>query len=217
MKRRRFLALIGAAAASGCAGSYFGNAVSALGELRERKQRYPRSRAEVDAIPYASLGVQLEGGLKTILVLAHYDADRLIWVSANRESLVTRHGRVVRTVGLSVDLMGVWAEGHDPLREPASDPAAPYRDRRDYQAGSEFEPGVSLASSLRFAGTEEIEILERRQVLDRWTETVEVPKWKWRRENRYWIARDDGYVWRSVQWLHRDLPPLVLETLKKPA
>jgi len=58
------------------------------------------TREQAAAIPYASLGYSLDGGNQDILVLATDSGGDLLWTSAAHVVIVTRDGRIVRTVGL---------------------------------------------------------------------------------------------------------------------
>ncbi len=79
------------------------------------------TRDQAAAIPYASLGYTLEGGNQTMLVLATDSNGELLWTSPSHVVMVTRDGRIVRTLGLPHDLSGLtiasWtAPPHRPPR-----------------------------------------------------------------------------------------------------
>ncbi len=48
-------------------------------------------------------------------------------------------------------------------------------------------------------------------------ETCRAREIDWRFENDYWVDRQYGLIWKSVQHFHPDMPPVVMELLKPPA
>ena len=53
------------------------------------------------AISYASIGYRVNGGPEQLLVLATDSGGEQLWTSAAHVVIVTRGGRIVRTVGLA--------------------------------------------------------------------------------------------------------------------
>ena len=57
-----------------------------------------------DKLPHASIAVRQKGRQRSLLILGRVSGDELHWVSADRGILITRHGRLIRTVGFTDDL-----------------------------------------------------------------------------------------------------------------
>lgn len=106
-------------AATGCAsdGSSRYGLVSEL-LASSSSDSYPRTRAEIDALPYAQLGVVLDEGRPGIAVLAEYLDGNHYWVGSDAFELLTApHGRVL---AMTANQFTVTAQivGADPLASP---------------------------------------------------------------------------------------------------
>lgn len=177
------------------------------------------SREQIAALPYASLGVQVGSSPKAVVVLAKYDGEDLQWVSSDRVVLVTRKGRLIRTVGLAQDLTGVQFQAGDVLSNwgvhPLAGAVARYARRIDVMPGDAFN--VLVECELAVGTPEEITILGRPRMTRRLREQMRVPLWDWTAENLFWVDPDSGYVWRSRQVYSPRVPPIAMEVLKRPA
>ena len=40
---------------------------------------------------------------------------------------------------------------------------------------------------------------------------------RWKSKDHYWISPEDGFVWKSIQNIAPNLPPILIEVTKKPA
>ena len=69
------------------------------------------TRDQAAAIPYASMGYRLDDGIRALLVLATDANGEQLWTSAAHVVIVTRDGRIVRTVGLAARCVGGDADG----------------------------------------------------------------------------------------------------------
>lgn len=181
---------------------------------------YPRTRDEVIALPYAQLGLARgEEGPRGILVLADVLGDELVWISGNRVHIVTLRGRVVRTTGLHSDFAGTSFRGEDLW--DLTDPARAALSATELERIVRIEPGqahpVRMSSLFALDGEERIEILGQAIDTVRYREEIDVPEWRWKAVNRWWLDPQTRMVWRSVQHLTPDQPPLLLEVLKRPA
>lgn len=180
---------------------------------------YPRSRDEVIALPYAQLGLARGDGPRGVLVLAEKLGDELIWVSGDRVQLVTLQGRIVRTTGLHSDFAGTTFRGEDlwNLSDSAQTPGSAGVLERIVRIEPGEAPPVRMSSRFAADGEERIEILGQAIDTIRFREEVDVPEWRWKAVNRWWLDKETRMAWRSVQHLTPDQPPLQLEMLKRPA
>ena len=71
---------------------------SSLGNGSAFEPDYP------DKLPYATIAVRQKGRPRSLLILGRVSGDELQWVSADRGMLITRHGRLIRTVGFTDNL-----------------------------------------------------------------------------------------------------------------
>lgn len=178
--------------------------------------RYGLSDEQIEALPYASLGVRVGRLAPAVLILASIDQDELRWASADRVVLVTRRGRLVKSVGLARDLLGTQWAAPDPLlgypQTLATSAEARVGRFVDLRPKDDF--GVAVESRYDTIGNETLTLLgrPRRTVLLR--ERISVRKWRWSGENLFWLDASNGKVWKSRQQFCPDVPPLTLEVLK---
>lgn len=213
--RRRALLLAGASTVlAGCASdslSLIGSTIGGFGQ----PARYPLSDAQIEAIPYATMGVRFGDSGGVVMVLASVDGDDLHWASADRVVLVTRRGRLVKTVGLARDLLTTRAAGGDALAQAlAGDPAAAEArvDRLvDLRPKDDF--GVPVESRWEVQGEETLRLLGRERPLIRVRERMVVRKWRWSADNVYWVEAGNGRVWKARQQYCPDVPVMTLELL----
>lgn len=216
--RRAFILGAGGALA-GCANmGTVGLMYRTIREIGDGKgEGYSRTRAEVDAVPYAQIGVSRGEGPRAVLVLSQVLGDELSWVSGNRTQIITHRNRVVRTIGLSRDLSGSEFDGPDlaDRYQPGQTSALPGMLSRSVRT----EPGnlepVDVRSTFEIEGEERIEVLG--QALDtlRVREDLDCKAWRWRVSNYWWLSRESRLAWRSLQHLTPDQPPLHIEVLKR--
>jgi hypothetical protein len=211
----RLLPLVGALALAGCAHIPL---LSIAGQtLGFGLPDYPVTRADVDLSPYAFIAVRLGRAPRATLALAYYDGADRQWMAGNEVMLVTREGRLVRTVGLPEDLGGTTGlAGSDPLAaglHRLKDEAGPMVKYVDLPGRNQYGTAVTLRYVRE--GEEAIEILEQTHQTVRVRE--EFTAGKWTGTNLYWADATTGFVWKSVQHVAPDLPPLEIEVLKPPA
>lgn len=178
---------------------------------------YPRTRTEVDALPYAQLGVSRGNGPRGVLVLADVSGEELSWVSGDRVQVVTYRNRVVRTTGLRSDFSRTVLQGPDFWDRYL--PAAETARGAELERVVQIEPGehapVRMLSRFEIEGEERIEIMGVPVDTLRVREDLDVPHWRWQACNTWWLSRETPLAWRSIQHLTPDQPPLHLEVLKR--
>jgi len=192
------------------------SALTGIGDIG-KAPGYALSDAQIEALPYASLGIRIGGGAPAITILASIDGDELHWASADRVVFVTRRGRLVKTVGLPRDLSAtVWVAADPlasyPLLVPASSSDRKISRFVDIRPNDDF--GVPMESRFEVSGDETISLLGRSHDCVRLREHILVRKWRWSTENVFWIDKDSGRVWKSRQQFCPDVPAMTLEVLK---
>jgi len=73
------------------------------------------TRDQAAAVSYASMGYSLDGGNQAMLILATDSGGELLWTSSAHVVIVTRQGRIVRTLGLDHDLSALTTRNNTPL------------------------------------------------------------------------------------------------------
>lgn len=215
--RRRLLLGALPFALAGCAQD------STLGMLRDSfaatvggDEAYPRTRQQVDDLAYAQLGVRIGRGGRGIMVLNEIRGDDLYWISANRILLVTRKGRIVRTVGFPSDLLGTRLFGQDLL--DAYDFEHPQIDGLETSRSIDTAAahGETVRARFRVDGSETLTILDRPFETLRVLEEAHYGANRWKATNLYWLSKRSALIWQSRQFVVDGSPAIELQLLKRP-
>lgn len=174
------------------------------------------NRDQAAAIPYASMGWRLDNGNQSIIVLATDKAGEQLWTSAMRIVLVTRDGRLVRSVGLGRDLGGSSPRAGTSLPSPAAALQGPFVTRRltDYPDIGRYAIDVDCRSHA--VNRQTITILGRAIPTMRVDEDCKSVALRWRFTDSYWVNPEDSLVWRSRQHIHPNAPTIETELFRPP-
>lgn len=165
---------------------------------------------EAAAIPYATIGVRLDGGRQQIAILAMDTAGERLWASGGKVALTTRNGRIVRTAGFGTDLNS----------SSASSPGTDWSRVQDYTWVADFMDlrrfSVPIVCRDTPAGAEPITILGQQFDTFRVDEHCTSDQLGWSFDNTYWVSGETGRVWRAVQHIHPKGVVLEIEILRPP-
>lgn len=222
LPERKALRLAGACAlacaVAGCSSS--GN--SSWSELYQTAKlsikggEHPTLFQQASSLPYASLGVKFGGNDEQMLILAQQTPSSRLWTSAARIVLVTRNGRIIRTAGLRYNLDSTNFVSRDPLTRPDErNGSADYITHiANFYDIDEFS--VPIHCRLNSRGSSPVTILGKSIATDRLDEICSCPELDWSYTNSFWIGKD-GFVWKSIQYVHPKIGPLQTEILRPPA
>ena len=174
------------------------------------------TRQQAAAIPYASLGFSLDDGNQNILVLATDSGGELLWTSAAHVVIVTRQGRIVRTLGLGHDLAGVTTRDERPLPGPAAALIAPFTSTRLEDFPERGLYGVLVSCRAHLVGRQSIKILGQAIPVSRVDESCTSRRPEWTFTDTFWVDGDTGQVWRSRQHIHPDGGTVETELFRPP-
>lgn len=167
-------------------------------------------------IPYASMGWRLNGGPQNIIVLASDNGREQMWTSAARIVLVTKDGRIKRTVGLPHDLAALVPRTGDDFQPPSA--VAKMAPSQQYTA--DFPDagfyGAQIVCRASSKGARAITILGQRIATVRIEEKCNSPALRWSFTNVYWTDSQTGFVWRSRQAIHPAGDTLETEIFRPP-
>lgn len=215
--RRTVLLGLGAATLTGCAapGSAVYQIIDSYRALERGKKSYPFTREQIEAEPGGVLGVQVEEGLKGVVVWSKRENGLDYWRSGNGVLLVTQAGRLIRTSGFPQDQVASrLVSGVDPLGLPL-DQSRSYEQRREL----DFLPdqyGIEAIYTLEFVRNGEVQWLDRRQPVAEWAETVRVPSLRRKWKQLIQVDPASGTVLRSIQHVGPAMR-VILELLKPPS
>ena len=159
------------------------------------------TRDQAASIQYASMGYRQDGGNEMMLVLGTDNGGEQLWTSSAKVVIVTRDGRIVRTLGLEHDLSGLTARGGQ-APAPASAITTPFTTTRLEDFPELGLYGAIVVCNARAAGRQSIKILGQPITTMRVDESCRSRKPEWSFTDNYWVDLDNGRVWRSRQHVH---------------
>ncbi len=166
---------------------------------------------EIRDMPYASQYVTLNGGPRLFVVLAYAEQGQQKWATQDSAVLVTQHGRLVKTLGLSDNLLEVNNLDVDPLRHVRTITEGEQWTRRAGWTEHQKVRYATLRSTFHWAGTETLDefgITAAVHILD---EEVTTDQTSWR--NRYWVD-NNGFIRQSRQYIGGGYFPVTTFLLK---
>ena len=173
------------------------------------------TRDQAASIPYASMGYRLDDGNQSLLVLATDSGGELLWTGPSHAVIVTRDGRIVRTVGLGHDLAGLTMRGGgDPAPSSATHGAFSTTRLEDFPELGLYGTLVSCRAHL--VGRQRIDILGQAITTNRVDEACRSQRPDWSFVDSYWVDADNGLVWRSRQHIHPNGAEIETEIFRPP-
>jgi hypothetical protein len=173
------------------------------------------TRQQAASVAYASMGFRIDGGREQLIVLATDTAGEQLWTSAQHIVLVTRDGRMRRTVGLPQDLGATTAAGD--LPSPAQALKAPVDTLRqmDFPDMGLYAVGVACRATAR--GREPVSILGAEIATVRVDESCSAKGADWNFTDSFWIDPQTGMSWKTIQHLHPKGEVIETEIFRPPS
>lgn len=165
------------------------------------------------AIPYATIGVRVDGSAQGMLVLATNTGREQLWTSASRVALLIRGGRIVRSAGLEHNLTEarVWGSAG---AEPSITESMTTRWEMDFADLGLFSVPVVCKSVVR--GREPVKNFNVDVDTVRVDEDCRSDRLDWSFVNSYWISPSTGLCWHAIQYVSPKLGPIETEILRAP-
>jgi len=163
------------------------------------------------SVPYASVGVRVDGGNEILLALAGKTGTEALWTSASRIVLLTRNGRIVRTAGIEHNLTEARiVEGS--RGAPPTDVSASSRWELDFADLNLYSVQVRCTSVVR--GPETVKNFTVNIPTIHVDETCRSDQLDWSFVNSYWISPTTGLTWRTIQYVNPKMGPIEVEILR---
>ena len=162
----------------------------------------------VNAIPYASMKVQIGRGPVALLILEQILNDVEYWVSADKAYIAIKNGRIVQTSGLTNNLIGTTSFENSLISDST------YTFLNNYQ-----QPRLDsfkISASVKKKQTDEIVLINGTKTLTLYEETIKNDFVGWNATNRYWMD-SNGFIWMSEQNISPKLPTIYIQITKKPS
>jgi hypothetical protein len=175
------------------------------------------TKEQAAAIPYASIGYRLNDGPEQLLVLAINSGGEQLWTSGAHVVIVTRGGRIVRTVGLAQDVSAVTPQKGQQIFAPAEVRGKDLTSVRLEDFPSIPAYGVAVKCAALPKDVETIVILGRGVTARKVDEACRSEALDWSFTDSYWIDPESGFVWRSIQHPAPKDEKVELEVLRPPA
>ncbi|WP_168709773.1 YjbF family lipoprotein [Brenneria roseae] len=171
--------------------------------------------SQVQNTPYASAYLKVGKAPQAFVVLAFAEQEQLKWIAADKNMVVTQHGRLIKTQGFGEDITYVSNLGQDPLALGLLKSTTPMTWQSRVEWAQVFRGGYEITSVFRSRGKETLTILDKPRELVRFDEQVTVPALNESYTNSYWIEPSNGQVVQSYQYMGPDMA-LVKFTVLKP-
>jgi len=181
-------------------------------ELRKNVKDNQISRDTFDSIEFAFIRASIGfGGSKSILVLARQNNGILEWVSASSEKIYTLNGKIIKTEGLpnDIELLTIDAYKDFPTFNETSALINFYNPSL-YSQNQNIVLKKKGMSSIKHPIEGSSDIL-----VELYEERVKMKKIYWSVKNKYYFNSDTGYLERTEQTIHPDLPPISIDFVRK--
>ncbi|MFS2224083.1 YjbF family lipoprotein [Pantoea sp. B65] len=174
------------------------------------------SDEKVRTIPYASMYLRIDNGQRIFVVLGYDENGQQKWITQDQSMLVTRYGRVVKTVGLSDNLLDINNLQQDPLAKGlALADGDSWTRTLIWTENQQLRSGTAVSHFTR--DKDQLLDLAGKKVACRvYREEVEIAANGKSWSNTFWVDATTGQVRQTQQALGADYLP-VETTILKPA
>jgi hypothetical protein len=169
---------------------------------------------KIEQLPYASAYLKVGKAPQAFVVLATSENDQQKWVTADKNMIVTDHGRIVKTIGFGEDITYIENLKSDPLALGLLKPETPKQWHTKATWAQIFRGGYELVSEFEYKGIEQTTILEKPRSLARFDEKIVVPALGQSYTNIYWLNPDNGWVVKTLQYMGPSLAQVQFTILK---
>jgi hypothetical protein len=174
------------------------------------------TREIVENIPYASALLKVGKGPEGLVILESIENDNFLWVSRDKIYIVTKDGRIKRSIGLPNNLTEITSINQsfkDLLTKP--NPVTEYYSYYSFEEPTLFNLKVSIKITNK--GIHEVEILGDRKQLILFEESISSELIGWKEKNKFWVDPDNYFIWKSEQNISPKLPKFTLQVTKRPS
>lgn len=176
---------------------------------------YPITRDLVNNIPYASMRLKIGKGAAGLLILEAKEGKINTWVSSDEIRIVEKNGEIIRTIGLINNLTSIRSHDINLFNQINNKDIKEIKKYISLDNPEVFD--LNLSIKIFNEGIEEIEILDKKYSLIHFILEKENRYIRWKVKDHYWIDPQNGFVWKTIQHISPDSPPILMEITKKPA
>jgi hypothetical protein len=175
------------------------------------------SMEQAAEIPYATLAYRVDGSSERMLVLATDTSGVLLWTAASHIVLLTKDGRILRSVGLRNDRSDLRSQTGGAITPLTEALKGPYRSTRQADFADLGLYGVVLNCITQQRGRQLINILGTALATTRIDERCESRSPRWSFTDSFWLDTESGLAWQSLQHLHPKGTVLQIKILRPPS
>ncbi|MGL5345677.1 MAG: YjbF family lipoprotein [Plesiomonas sp.] len=169
------------------------------------------TKAHVSELPYASAYLKIGDNPRVFVVLAYVNGEDFSWLTADNVMIITRHGRIIKTVGLENDLVSLINESTDPL-------AAKPTTKAEWQAIAEWQQryvsGYQMKGRIIQHEKETLDLVANQILVNRFEEKITLMPSSTCWTNTFWRDSSTGQVVKTQQQLGPNMPVIELTILK---
>lgn len=155
---------------------------------------------QIQSMPYASMYLRLDGGQRIFVVLGYAENGEQKWVTQDKAMLVTRYGRVVRTLGLADNLQDINNMQQDPLAKGlALEEGDSWTRTLSWTENGKLRAGTAVSRFNR-EHDQVLDIAGQQVACRVYRETVEIAAIGKSWENVFWIDATSGQVRQTDQY-----------------
>ncbi|MGU3415916.1 YjbF family lipoprotein [Enterobacteriaceae bacterium C34A] len=166
---------------------------------------------DIRDMPYASQYMQLNNGPQLFVVLAFDENGQQKWVTQDRATLVTQHGRIVKTLLGGDNLISVSNLETDPLVKPNQIIDGASWTRTMGWTEHQQVRYATARSIFHWDGTDTVTLAGEQTAVRVLVEDVSTDQAHW--QNRFWVD-SDGQIRRSEQYLGANFFPVKTTLIK---
>lgn len=166
---------------------------------------------ELQNMPYASQYMQLNDGPQLFVVLAFDENGQQKWVTQDQATIVTQHGRIVKTLLGGDNLLEVNNLADDPLIKPNQIANGAGWTRTMGWTEHKQVRYATARSTFRWDGTDSVKVGSDETQVRVLDEEVTTDQATW--HNRFWID-EEGQIRQSLQYLGAGFFPVKTTLIK---
>ena len=170
----------------------------------------------IEQLPYSSMKVKIGKGPGGLAILESMNEDKETWVTSDEIFLIIKGGRIIGSYGL-VETNLVDYRSKDPNFKLFIDSKQKeFTSYRDLSYDNPEALNVRFKVITTYKGVEQITILNYERDLVLIEETLQNDYLNWKTTNKFWVDKDSGFVWKSIQTYAPNLPNFKIEVTKRP-
>ncbi|MEW5560471.1 YjbF family lipoprotein [Enterobacter asburiae] len=166
---------------------------------------------DIREMPYASQYMQLNNGPQLFVVLAFAENGQQKWVTQDRATIVTQHGRIVKTLLGGDNLLSVNNLDADPLTKPNQIIDGASWTRTMGWTEHKQTRYATARSTFHWEGTDTLTLAGDQTVVRVLVEEASTDQARW--QNRFWVD-SDGQIRQSEQCLGANFFPVKTTLIK---